>query len=455
MTEVPDGKVGNGTAVGVSALVAGVAGLLVTTLFPRRESRRQRARQQVERRLDAIESQALQAVDQVSKVVDGLNARYPEDSRRAKRRARAVRASATRAAERSVAAAKRQIADLEREARHLQSLERANQLGSEGSNRARELAHALNERTTHLIAATRSNLPEWRTRTVKSASAALESGSTLARQAVHDAPHLREQLTEATSLALARGSDAAHHAFDEAPAVTGKVQASLTSVAHEGARVVGEARAASPDIAAKVAETAHHVAGLAREQAPQVRERARTYASEASGQVRKLAHEAQVQAPGLAEAVGSQVATAFHEAQHAAKPVADDLAARASRLAEEAGETILPELQHRVDDATERLRTQGAATAASLSALGSTAVDRLADTSEVIEQQSRAAASAAGRGTKDGGAFLAWTAVAGGIVYYAFLDRDQRRRVNEAGKRIFAEAQDVYRDIRGRDEEFS
>jgi len=410
MSDESGGMNGNGTAIGVAAVAAGVVGTLATSLFSRKESRQERARRQVEQRLAVIEANTSQALDHLAKAVDGLHVQIPAGSKRARRQAQKLGKTATRAAERAAQSSRSRIAELDREAVRLQSIEKANQLGSDGSRRARELASTLNDRTTRLLSDNRVKLPEWRQRTSRSASDALGKGSALIHQAIDAAPDVRDNVSGRTSDATSKGSDVLHQALDRAPAVI--------------------------DTASK---SAHDTVERARD----------------------LAHQVKVHAPDVADSVGQQVSAALHNAQQQAKPVLKDASSLASRLAEgarevssQASESLLPDVQHRVDAVADKAKSQGQATASTITALSSTAAEKLVHASGAIEQQSKAAATAAGRGTKDGGALVMWSIAAAGIIYFTFLDDEQRKKAKESGQRIYVEAKEVYRDIRGYDEEF-
>lgn len=447
VSEVPGGKSGNGTAIGVATVVAGVLGTLASSLFSRKESRRERARKQIEQRIQVLEHHTSQAVEQLGKVVEGLNVQVSGDSRRTQRKAKHVGK-----------AARRQAAELDREAVRLQSLERVNQLGHDGSRRVRELARQLNDRTADVIADNRTHLPEWRMRTSQSASDAIGKGSALVHQAVDSAPGVRDKVSASASGAASTSSDAAHRMRERAPEVLDRVSKTLGHVVDQGTRMAEQVRESAPDAIDKASKSAHDAFGQAQGRAPEVREWAHDVAADASQRAHQLADQARTHAP----AIGAQVASALHSAQDGARPVLDDVASRAARLvdgAKEAGshasESLLPEVQHRVDAVAGRAKSQGQASASTLAALGTTAGEKLSHSTEAIEQQSKAAAAAAGRGTKDGGSLVAWSLAAAAIVYYAFLNEEQRVKAKESGQRIVAEVKEVYRDIRGYDEEFT
>ncbi len=432
MSESTASASGNGKAVAVSTIAAGVIGTLASSLFSGKETRRQRAQAQVEQRLLDIEGRATQAIDRLNRAAEGLDGQAVGDSRRARRKAKNVSDATRRMADRTAKLTKRQIAEFDREAIRLQSIEWANQLGDDGSRRVRDLARALNERTSALAGDGRAQLPEWRKRASRSTSDAIGKGSALMHQAVEASPDVRDRLAASTASAAglaAIGSDAARRAVDR-----------------------------TPDVLDRVSKSAHDLAEQVRHRAPDVRDRALEAASDASERGRHLADQARSQAPE----VGARAAKALHHAQDAAKPVLGDAAAATTRIvkdAKEAGvhasETLIPEVQHRVETALSQAKSQGEASATTLSALGSTVGHKLSHTSEVVEKQSKAVATAAGRGTKDGSSLLVWTAAAAGIVYYAFLNPEQREKAKESGQRIVAEIKEVYRDIRGYDDEFS
>lgn len=428
MSESTGTTSGNGKALAVSTAVAGVVGTMASSLFSGKETRRQRAQAQVEQRLHAIEGRTSQAIDRLAKAAEGLDVQAVGDSKRARRKAKNLGEATRRVAERTARTTRRQIAELDREAITLQSIERANQLGDDGSRRVRQLAHSLNERTTALASDGRAQLPEWKKRASRSTSGAIGKGSALMHQAADSTPDLPD-LGDRLAASTLRGSDAAHHALERAP-----------------------------DALDRATKSAHDVLGQARSHAPELRDRALDAAADASKRGRHLIDDARSHAPE----VGAQAANALHHAQDAARPVLGDVATLASRLVDDAkvagsraSESLIPELQQRAEAVAEKAKSQSGVSAATLSALGATAGDRLSHTTDVVEKQSKAVATAAGRGTKDGGSLVLWTAAAAGIVYYAFLNEGQREKAKESGQRIVAEIKDVYRDIRGYDEEFS
>lgn len=458
MDDAQGGKAGNGTAVGVATVTAGLVGTIASSLFSGKKSRKEQAQEQIEQRLQVLEETSLRALEQLVNAVEGFNVQVPGDSKRAQRKARDVSKAAKRMAERTAAATRRQVAELDREALRLQSVERANQLGHDGSRRVRELARLLNDRTTEVIADNRTQFPEWRKQTSRSASEAVGKGSTLMHQAIESAPDVRGKVSASTSGAVSKGSEAAHQVLDQAPDVIDKVSKSLGNVAQQGAKMAANVREDGSSALDKAAKSAHDAFGQARDRAPEVRGRAHDIAVDASQRAHRVVDGARTHAPD----VGAQLATALHSAQDTAKPVLNEVSSLAARLVDEAkeagshaSESLIPDVQHRVDTVAGRAKSHGQASAATLSALGATAGHKISHTSEAVEQQSKAVATAAGRGTKDGTSFVMWSLAAAGIVYYAFLNDEQRVKVKESGQRIVTEIKEVYRDIRGYDEDFT
>jgi vacuolar-type H+-ATPase subunit H len=160
-------------------------------------------------------------------------------------------------------------------------------------------------------------------------------------------------------------------------------------------------------------------------------------------------------------AAGSHLADALHTAQKQARPLVKEATSAATKAIDQAmdagkhaAESMLPEMHDRADSISGKVQSQGQSAVSTMSSLGATATGKLAHTSEAIEQKSKTAATAAGRGTKETGALVAWTAAAAGLAFVAFLNDRQRQQVKESGRRIAAEIKEVYREFQGQDKNF-
>jgi hypothetical protein len=141
----------------------------------------------------------------------------------------------------------------------------------------------------------------------------------------------------------------------------------------------------------------------------------------------------------------------LEEASAAASKAVD----QAREAGKHAGETLIPEVRHVAERASGQLSSQRHNATSTINTLTAAATDSLAHTTGAIEHKSKHVATAAGRGTKDAGAFVLWTSAAAGIAYYAFLGAEQRAKVKQSGQRIAREIREVYQDIRGYDGQFT
>ena len=440
----------NAVAVAASVVVAGIVGTLASALFGRSETKREVAQRRVAERLEQLETGAGQAIDKLVSAAEGLTIPHMPDSKRAQRKARAAGKSASKTADSALKTTKSRIAEIDREARKLQAIEKANKLGHEGSKRASELAHQLSSRTSELVDDNRSDVRKWKAKALRSASEVRDRGSKLADHAKDTAPEVRE-----------RASRAAHRAKDQAPGLLGKGKHLLNEAGEQGATYASQARDKGPELRNKASKAAHEVAEHARDLAPEVRAAATGLSHSAADRASHFVDQARDKGPDVLGAVGDHVADAFHSAQKQARPLMEEAASAASKAVEQAkdagkhaAESVVPEIQHRADSVSDRMHLQGHSAVSSLGAIGSAATDKLANTTDAIELKSKSAASAAGRGTKETGALLAWTAAAAGLVYVTFLNDQQRQRVKESGLRIATEVKEVFRDLRGQDGEF-
>lgn len=122
----------------------------------------------------------------------------------------------------------------------------------------------------------------------------------------------------------------------------------------------------------------------------------------------------------------------------------------------DAGKELVSEARQSADrELVPALKGKAETTAKALGDVTSQASEKWSGVSGTAEERSRDVAHAAAQGSRDTGATLAWTAVAGGLIYYAFMDEEQRAKLKASGARIVQEAREIYRDIQGEDETFT
>lgn len=239
----------------------------------------------------------------------------------------------------------------------------------------------------------------------------------------------------------------------------------LRRVAKRGRESVASASVGLGDSASSLAaiatERARDATKAVRQQSPQLRERAQGIASEALSAGEDLLAQARERAPELRDAIGETVTPRVKQVQGSTAPT---LASASSVLAStlESGKELvsdargtaerdlLPALKDRAGTAAQKARNAEKV----LGGASSQASRAYSQVAGNAGERSRDAAQATAQGTKDTGAIAAWTAVGGGLVYYAFLDEEQRAKVKAAGSRVWEEARSMYRDLQGQDGSF-
>jgi len=453
MAEQPLAQPGNGRAIGISVIAAGVLGAIGSSVFGRKPTRAERAQAEVTTRLDRLESIAAQSLDQLTQALEGLT---PKGTG-AKKNAGQVSKSAMKSADAALKATRQRIAEIDRESARLKAVERANAIGHEGSLRATELARTLGSRASSALDEARSAAPGWKSKASQSVIDAKAKGAELAHQATASAPDARDLVAHKALDFASKGSALAAQARDQKDPVVDKANKALEDVAERGAAVVAQLREKAPDAREQVGKTAQEVAGLVKEHAPDVRERASRVASVASERASELSAQAKQRAPEVVGAVSAQLDSVVHHAQPLVEEASQSVSkaiGQAKDAGRHAGETLLPEVQHKASELTHKATDQGQAALANLSSVSSSASGKLSTTTGTIEHKSKAAASAAGRGTKEATALVGWSLAAAGVIYYALLNERQREKVAQSAKRIGAEIRDVYQDVRGYDGEF-
>src|SRR5690606_3401266 len=77
------------------------------------------------------------------------------------------------------------------------------------------------------------------------------------------------------------------------------------------------------------------------------------------------------------------------------------------------------------------------------------AAQKLSVAKEAAGEQAHEAGEAVKRGGRETRSLLVWLGLGGALVYNVFLNEEQQRKVREIGGELFAEAKDMYADIKG------
>lgn len=233
-----------------------------------------------------------------------------------------------------------------------------------------------------------------------------------------------------------------------------------------------------------------HLASALKDRSRESASRAGSLGIDVSARATDLVTEARNQVPGLVEAVGraaldardrgaqlgsqarerlpevrgqveSRVTPIVKDLQKQAKPLLGEVTAaagsvRGSAEAKAHGarswaeKDALPEVRAAVTNVSAKAAEKAKSAELKVANVSAGATGKLS----AVEDRSRQAASSAAQGTRDTGAIAFWASVAGGLVFYAFMNEEQRAQVKEAALRIGSEAREIYRDIQGHDEEF-
>lgn len=410
---------GSGKALGVSVLAAGAMAALAGSLFGRGESKQDKAEKQVESRLAALESTARQSIDDLTKAVSSMQVQAEKKGGKASSKAR-------KGADEAVKTAVQRTRQLEKEVRALEVMESAHKLGNDVSGRANEVAKSFAERGATVLSRAQSDVPTWRNTAAQAWTDARARSHGLADSMTEGRATVSSRASQLAADAGKLGESVRADVRDQAPAVKELTVRAVSDVTERGKSLLAEAQKRAPEVRSQVEDAVERVTSQAKEKGP-----------------------------GLLESVGHQLTDALEDAQKRARPVVGDVIEQAALVGSRFSHDVVPDLQHRAHDVTSKVETRAHSAGSSLSEAGKGATERLSQTTSAVEVKSKQAASAAGRGTKDLGALLGWTAAAAGVVYVTFLGEKQKRKVKESGKRIASEVGSVIRDIRGNDGQFS
>lgn len=165
------------------------------------------------------------------------------------------------------------------------------------------------------------------------------------------------------------------------------------------------------------------------------------------------------------ESLKSNVAPQVKSIKSNAEDRIEDLVAqgrqRAATLKKDTEKDVLPVVKHIAAHARETLENLPESVSDELPAvrdkagqLKSTAADRATAAQQQASEKTKQVATTTAEGSKDLGATVSWLALGGALVYFVFLDEDQRTQIRNVADRLFGRAIATYRDIQGFDQEF-
>lgn len=221
---------------------------------------------------------------------------------------------------------------------------------------------------------------------------------------------------------------------------------------HSTSGKTSEFAAGAAALAAAASQHSRGVAGSVKQQSSQVKSRAADAVTDARDVGGQLVGQARDRAPELRNTLEQSVGPRMKDLQDRATPLfSSATTALVSTL--ESGKGLASETRQIADrDLVPVLKQRVGTAAKSIEHVASHASGTLSGVSGTVDERSRNAAHAASQGTRDTGALAAWSVVAGGLIFYGFMDDEQKAKAKAAGGRIVQEAREIYRDLQGQDE---
>lgn len=219
-------------------------------------------------------------------------------------------------------------------------------------------------------------------------------------------------------------------------------------------------------LAAAASQRSQGVVESVKQHSPQIKSRADDAVTEAKGLGEHLLEQARERVPELRDAVEQSIAPRMKDLQSSAAPLLGTAAAavastidagkvKAAEAKRTAEREVVPVLKDKVETASKQAVARARTAETVLGEVTSQASQKFSGASGSLEERSRNAAQVAAQGSRDTGAIVAWAAVGGGLIYYAFLDAVQREKLRAAGSRVLQEAREIYRDVQGYDDDFT
>jgi hypothetical protein len=220
---------------------------------------------------------------------------------------------------------------------------------------------------------------------------------------------------------------------------------------HEAADFLSQTSKDSRGVAEQVRKTWDHQAPEIADQAKRLRKQSGEHLADAEKYVVK--------------ALDDKVKPSLSKAGKSASHVADEWRSRLADQLDHLGEVAddrRPQLASAADQASKRISHLLKNVDAASDDWRETAERALHDAEKLLQDNTRAAKEFAGdvgdsarQGGKEFGSLVFWVMIAGGLIYAFLLDDEQKRKSRELAKSAYAEGKELYRDVQGRDAEFS
>lgn len=176
-------------------------------------------------------------------------------------------------------------------------------------------------------------------------------------------------------------------------------------------------------------------------------------AEQLSKRVPELIEAVESEVAPRARAVGDRAAAVASASVASSKDVADSLKHKVDDARPEV-EELAKKAKVAVSHAPEAFATEFHKAEEALGAIASDVQHHAGDIAHTVDARSREGAAAVKKGGKEGSSLLFWSGVAAGVVYFIFLNDEQRERVKQIAVSVAREAREIYADIQGEDGKF-
>lgn len=343
------------------------------------------------------------------------------------------------------------LSERERESQPPRRLEVARQTLEDAAERARRQAQGVEAELAHTLQAARGTgeakgrraKKDARKASVRAQKDARKAGIRARKQTKREADEAREKVVSMVAGAKKKGSKRLQELEKQSPDVStlaqqllSRAEGSVGKAKESGSRSAAEAR----KNAEKAQSSLRDIVGRARGEAPK---RLHDVEAKVAPKVRDL----QGQAAGALDTGRGRAAELRERAEKDLLPLAAELRTRAEK-------DILPEVLGTADRVVKSVEEQAKGAATRLEHGSAEAAHKLAGATGAVETHAREAGSAVAEGGRDLRSLIVWLGLGGALVYAAFLNDEQRQKVQEYAKQVFGEASAMYGDIKGQNGTF-
>ena len=343
------------------------------------------------------------------------------------------------------------LSEREREQKPATRLDAARQTLEDVAERARQQAQGVEAEVVQTLQHARGKgetkgkraKKDARKATMRAQKDARKTGLRARKQTKREAEQAREKAMSMVFGAKDKGSKRLQELQKQSPDVAGLAQQLLTRA--EG--TVGKAKESGSRSAADARKSAEKAQSNLRDIVGRAREEAPKRLHDVESRVAPKVKDLQEQAVGALDTGRGRAAELRERAEK-------DLLPRAAELRERAEKDILPEVIGTADRVLKGVEEQAKVAATRLEHGSSEAAHKLAGATGAVETHAKEAGTAVAQGGRDVRSLMVWLGLGGALVYTAFLNDEQREKVQTYAKQLFGEASAMYGDMKGQNGTF-